>query len=265
VTRLRGSIEGAVASAARLIQGCWDWTGQAVDALMFPPYCPVCDADTGGPAFCPDCRGELLGASGPTCLRCAMPVGPFSDRSGGCSECRGRPMGFDRAIALGPYQGPIRHLCLGLKHERNAWMARWLAELVVEGRSEAIRAEVEAAGDAWVVPVPLHWRRRLARGYNQAEALAQGMARTLSLEVRRPLRRVVATPRMARIGRAERAKIMRDAFRARPVEALRGRTVLLVDDILTSGATCGAAARALKRAGASRVVVVVVARAEGKP
>ena len=265
MTGLRRSLEGGLASTARLARGGWIWAGKAVDSLLFPPYCPVCDADTGGPAFCRDCREELLGASGPSCPRCAMPVGPHADLADGCSECRGRSLGFDRAIALGPYQGPIRHLCLGLKRERNAWMARWLAELVAEGHLELLQTEAGAEGGAWVVPVPLHWSRRFARGYNQAEALAIGLARALSLKVRRPLRRVVATPKLARIGRAERAKIMRRAFRSRPDKSLRGRTVLLVDDILTSGATCGEAARALKRAGASRVVVVVVARAEGKP
>ena len=119
----------------------------------------------------------------------------------------------------------------------------------------------------WVVPVPLHWRRRFARGYNQAEALARGVARSLALpNSARPLRRVSATPTLARAGRSERAELMKGAFRARPRGGLKGRTVLLVDDILTTGATCGAAARALKRAGASRVVVlVVVARAGGEP
>ena len=259
----RGSIEAAFAGSARRLRHCWAWAGRAVDSLAFPPYCPACDADTGGPAFCPPCRLELLEASGPTCPRCAMPVGPHADLSGGCSECRGRPLGFDRAIALGPYQGPIRHLCLGLKHERNAWMARWVAELVVEGCLEDLRGEV-GAGD-WVVPVPLHWRRRLARGYNQAEALARGLARPLSLKVRPLLRRVEATPTLALAGRLERSKLMKQAFRARKDPGLEGRTVLLVDDILTTGATSGAAARALKKAGASRVVVVVVGRAGSGP
>jgi ComF family protein len=243
----------------------WNWAGIAVDSLLFPATCPVCGVGTDGPAFCPDCRRELLGAAGPTCPRCAMPVGPHADLLGGCSECRGQSLGFDRAIALGPYQGPIRHLCLKLKHEPNAWMARWLAELVVEGRSEALRLELSANPDAWVVPIPLHWRRRLIRGYDQAEALASGMARPLRLKVRSPLRRIRATPKLAMVGRTERSEIMRQAFQARPSPKLQGRTILLVDDILTTGATCGSAARALKRAGASRVVVVVVARAEGKP
>jgi len=251
------------AAAGRLLRACWEGAGRAVDALAFPAACSICDLDIEGPLVCEDCRGELLGASGSACVRCAMPMGPHADRAGGCSECRGRALGFDGAIALGPYQGPIRHLCLRLKHERNAWMARWLAELVAEARSGPLRAEVEAG--AWVVPVPLHWRRRLARGYNQAEELAFGLGRSLAAPVRPILRRPASTPPLALAGRAERAKIMRGAFRARPRPGLRGRPVLLVDDILTTGATAGAAARALKKAGAGRVVVVVVGRAEGKP
>jgi predicted amidophosphoribosyltransferase len=115
------------------------------------------------------------------------------------------------------------------------------------------------------VPVPLHWRRRWQRGYNQAEALARGLAVRLALPVRQPLRRVVSTPHLAQIGRVERARVMRGAFRAERTPALAGRPVLLVDDILTTGATCGAAARALKRGGAARVVAVVIGRAEGRP
>ena len=115
-----------------------------------------------------------------------------------------------------------------------------------------------------MVPVPLHWWRQWSRGYNQAEALARGLADRLSLRLVRPLHRITGTPPLARLGRTERAKLLRGAFRAERTPALRGRTVLLVDDILTTGATCGAAARELKRAGAKRVVVVVVGRAGGK-
>ena len=163
----------------------------------------------------------------------------------------------------GAYEGPVRRVCLMLKRDRNAWLARWVAEVVAEGQVDRLKAE--AGPGACVVPVPLHWRRRLSRGYNQAEALAVGLGRALGLEVRSPLRRVVDTPRLALAGRSERARIIRGAFRTRRRADLRGRTVLLVDDILTTGATSGAAARALKKAGAARVVAVVVARAEGKP
>lgn len=235
---------------------------RAIDALVFPWECPICDVSTTGSPFCESCRQELVEASGESCPRCAMPLGPWSDRSGGCSECRGRPLGFDQAIALGPYEGPIRNLCLRLKHETDAWLAPWLADVMIEARAE-LRGLPKGS---LVVPIPLHWRRRWERGYNQSEALARGLARRLSLRLAQPLRRPLATPRLAKAGRTERARVMSDAFRVRrgASRTIEGRTILLVDDILTSGATAGAAARTLKRAGAARVVVAVIARAEGK-
>jgi ComF family protein len=117
-----------------------------------------------------------------------------------------------------------------------------------------------------VVPIPLHWRRWWARGYNQSDELADALASRLGLRTVRPLRRVRATPKLAGMGRVERARNLRGAFQIRRPWSgrLAGRTILLIDDVLTSGATCGAAARTLKRAGAARVVAVVVGRAEGR-
>lgn len=238
-----------------------DWASEAVGTLVYPWECQVCGDDAERTPFCAECRMRLQTTQGTVCPRCAMPVGPWADVSGGCADCRGRSLGFDRAVALGAYEGPIRDLCLMLKHESNAWLAPWLAEILVSARTE-LRAE---SGDAWVVPIPLHWRRHWQRGYNQADALARGLAKNLSLSFRRSLRRRTATPPLALLGRTERTRLLRGAFQVRASKSLQGRTVLLVDDILTSGATSGAAARALKRAGAARVVVVIVARAEGKP
>jgi ComF family protein len=246
---------GRLTSAAR----------EALADLVAPAACPICGAEARGFPVCPDCLGELTdAASMPTCPRCALLVGPWASLDRGCSECRGRSIGFDAALALAPYQGPLRDLCLRLKHRRDAWLARWLAELLVDARPSAFRSESDRDPRALVVPVPLHWRRRLERGYNQAEALADALARRLGLRSARPLRRVKATAILAGSGRSERAERLRGAFRARPGRPLDGRTVLLVDDILTTGATCGSAARALKKAGAARVVAVVVARAEGR-
>jgi ComF family protein len=242
----------------------WDrWLAScvgAIDALVYPMACAVCRREGVSAPFCDDCRGEILDAGAAACARCAMTIGPWARRDGGCDECRGRSLGFDGAIALGPYQGPIRHLCLRLKQTSHAWLAPWLVDLLVEARADRLRGQ----GAAAVVPVPLHWRRQWRRGYNQADALARRLAGRLGLELAHPLSRIAATPPLAQSGRAERARLMRDAFRAAAVPALRGRTVLLVDDILTTGATCGAAARALKRGGVDRVVAVVIGRAEGR-
>jgi ComF family protein len=237
---------------------------EAAEALIFPWDCTICGARAAGGPVCADCRDEVVGAleSEAACPRCALSIGRFARRDGGCSRCRGRRLGFAAAIALGPDQRPIRHLCLLLKSERHAWMARWLVDALIEARDEVRRLP----GDAWVVPVPLHWRRHWKRGYNQADELALRLARRLALRRVRVLRRVVDADPLAGLGRTERARVMRDAFRVRASArtGLSGRTVVLVDDIMTTGATSGSAARTLKKAGAARVVVVVIGRTEGK-
>ncbi|MGE3818651.1 MAG: ComF family protein, partial [Isosphaeraceae bacterium] len=219
----------------------WSRGQGALTALVLPCDCPICGAeDDGRPwPFCEDCRGELLDAAGRCCARCAMTVGPF----GACRECRGRSFGFDRAIALGPYQGPLRALCLMLKHEPNAWLGPWLARLLIQARP-ALRDEAAEDPQALITPIPLHWRRWWSRGYNQSDELTRALAVPLGLRRARLLRRVRSTPKLAGLGRVERARVLRDAFRVRRPwsNRLKGRTVFLVDDILTSGATCGAAA-----------------------
>lgn len=243
------------------VQRWLGWTAEAVGALVYPWECAICDGNADRSPFCADCYAQLVAGHGNACLRCAMPIGPWANVADGCSDCRGRALGFDRALALGSYEGPVRDLSLMLKHERHAWLAPWLAEVLVHARPE-LRDE---SHDAWVTPIPLHWRRHWERGYNQADALARGLAQALSLRFRQLLRRRVPTPPLALLGRTERTRLLHGAFEARRGRSLKGRTVILVDDILTSGATSGAAARALKRAGAARVVVAVIGRAEGKP
>lgn len=242
------------------------WLGAlvgAVDALVFPWSCVVCGAEGSGGAFCPSCRGALLEhsakAEASACPRCALPAGPYADLRGGCGDCRGRSLGFEVAVALGPYDGALRDLCLRMKHDRDAWLAPWLSGLWAEARGEAIE-RLSLPPDAWIVPVPLHWRRHWERGYNQAEGLARGLSRQLDRPVRRPLRRVVYSEKLAQMSVTDRAEALREAFHAGGGRALRGRTILLVDDVLTTGATCGAAARALRKAGAERVIVAVIAR-----
>src|SRR5271166_3018856 len=236
---------------------------RAVDDLVFPWTCLVCGIEGGsfrGP-FCASCRARLLDAAATAgasaCPRCALPIGPHADLRRGCAECRGRSLGFDAALALGPYAESIRDLCLRLKHERNAWLAPWLGNLLADARRSEL---AQLPRDGWIVPIPLHRWRQLQRGYNQAEALAKGLSRSLGLRVHQPLRRINATDRLAHKTASDRVEVMRHAFRTRLEPGLNGRTILLVDDILTTGATCGAAARALKQAGAKQVIVAVLAR-----
>jgi len=252
-----GSNTGILASALRL-------TGGALGELVHPWRCVLCEASPPGlrSPFCDPCRAELLALSArfraSSCPRCALPAGPFADLEGGCSECRGKPLGFDAAVALGEHEEPWRGLCLKLKSHRGAWLAPWLGALLVEARGADLAAHRTA--ESRVVPVPQHWLRRLQRGYNQAEALARAAARPLGLQTSRTLRRVKPTHHLVGLGPKARAAAIRGAFVARRGANPRGETILLVDDVLTTGATLGEAARALKRAGARRVVAAVLTR-----
>jgi ComF family protein len=135
-----------------------------------------------------------------------------------------------------------------------------LAELLSDLWAEHAATRLRDLGADVVVPVPLHWRRRWSRGYNQSEALARGLAARLGLPCRpRWLRRARFTPDQSRQTAAARRDNVRSAFWARPRAGLRQRCVLLVDDVLTTGSTASEAARALRAAGAARVVVAVLA------
>jgi ComF family protein len=150
----------------------------------------------------------------------------------------------------------LRELILRIKQPNSEMLAEMLGVLWAEHAQARLR---EIGADV-VVPVPLHWRRRWSRGYNQSETLAQALAERLGLPCRpRWLRRVRNTPFQTEQTPAERRANVQAGFRARPRPQLHGRTVLLVDDVLTSGSTASEAARALRAAGAARVAVAVLA------
>ena len=159
---------------------------------------------------------------------------------------------------LGLYEGPLRDLCLLLKRESNAWLASWLGGMMVQVCKPDLG---RLPSSTWIIPIPLHWARSLSRGYNQAEALARSLAHHLDLELHQPLRRVKPTGYLFTKSSRERMAAMREVFQVRHPGQLRDRTILLVDDIMTTGATCGAASRVLKRAGARYIMAAVLGRA----
>jgi ComF family protein len=187
-------------------------------------------------------------------------VGPFVPLEDGCRGCRGHPLAFDRVVRLGPYDGLLRQVILRMKHVSGEGLAELLGLLWAEQAEPRVRElGVEA-----VVPVPLHWWRRWARGYNQSEALALALAARSHLPCRPGwLRRIRNTPRQTLQTAGARRQNVAGAFRARATPEVRGKTVLLVDDVLTTGSTASDAGRALRAAGAARIVVAVLARSQG--
>jgi ComF family protein len=232
--------------------------------VIYPPLCLVCDADLESAAekFCADCLAEMVARDEPVCMRCGLRVGPYVDTSLGCLACKREDHRFDAAIRLGSYCGKLRDTLLSFKSVHNELLGPALARQLVDSQGAALRA-VQASV---VIPVPLHFLRKLQRGFNQAETLAASLARELKLPHRsRILKRVRRTRPQSELSRDERRGNVSGAFSARRKAILKGATVLLVDDILTTGATCSEAARALKKAGAARVIVAVIARSQEQP
>jgi ComF family protein len=184
-------------------------------------------------------------------------LGPHVDPNAGCSLCLRESFAFDAAYRLGSYDGLLRELILRAKFHGPA-LAEYLADLWCDVAAEPLRN----AGCDVVVPVPLHWRRRLWRGYNGAEAVAQVLAERLGLPCHAAaLKRIRSTPVQPGHSWTQRRVNVRGAFRASRWADLRGRRVLLVDDVMTSGSTASASSVALKQAGAVHLVVAVLARA----
>jgi ComF family protein len=223
-----------------------------------PPRCPACGSITADPhRFCLDCWSSLTFLGDPSCACCGLPFDYDSSGTGEalCGRCLADPPRFDRLRAAVGYGEIARRVALKLKYSGRPGVAETLAALMAR--------HLPQGGDAILVPVPLHRWRIWKRGYNQSALIAAALSRRSGLEAAPDLlRRVKATPPLRGLGRRERAETLRGAFRV-PAEAkprLQGRHLILIDDVYTSGATAGACAKALKRAGAASVHVLCWAR-----
>ncbi len=246
------------ASLRRLSAGLRQAGGGLLDMLL-PPRCLGCAAEVAEQGtLCPDCFAGLSVIGAPFCVRCGVPFAHAAQAEGGlCPRCRERLPAFREARAAFRYDEGAKRLILPFKHGDRTHLAGPLArQMARAGAPLLARAEV-------IAPVPAHWQRLLARRYDQAALLARALGRIAA----RPavpdlLRRTRRTPPLGDKGALERALTVEGAFAvSRPgLAMLAGRQVLLVDDVMTSGATADACARALLAAGAAAVDVLAAAR-----
>ena len=245
----------------RFHYGVGDLTKACRD-LLFPPHCVYCGISLPEnycePLLCEDCRNLLGPATWHGCRRCGgLSDGePAADR---CVLCKKTPLKFDSVIPLGGYHSGLREAIFRMKHPSHDALSLALGQLLVERRREQL-AEVQANV---IVPIPMFWRRRLRRGKNGPELLAGCLSKSLQIPALRLLSRCRNTPPQSSQPPSQRFDNIRGAFAVRRPAHVKNARILLVDDVLTTGATCSEAAKMLKKAGAASVAVAVVARAEG--
>ena len=251
------SLSGQLRGALRLAQGAWSHASKLALDVALPTLCVACREPVSGEGVCAKCWAKLSFIAPPFCPRLGIPFvyDPGPDLLS--MEAIANPPAYQRARAAVRYDDVARTLVHALKYQDRTDLApamgRWMA-----------RAGRELLGEAdALVPVPLHWRRGWSRRYNQSGALARAIERQSGVKlVSEALRRVRPTQQQIGLSKAERASNVQGAFKvaADRKADIAGRRVILIDDVLTSGATAGACAQALLRAKAAQVDVLVFAR-----
>jgi len=245
-----------MAFANALVDGAGAGLRGLVDMLM-PPACMACKVPVATPlSLCADCWSSLPAIAGARCGCCGIPLPIAYQTETVCLGCLKEPPDFDGARSPYLYDGPARLMVLGLKNGRETYAAPMAAAMLRAAGGMASPGQL-------VIPVPLHRWRILSRGYNQAALLARAIARqsggVLALDT---LVRTRPTPRSQGMTRPQRQRNVKGAFRIAPPQrtSLKGAHVLLIDDVMTSGATASACARALRRGGAASIHVLTYAR-----
>ncbi|NLH15223.1 MAG: ComF family protein [Phycisphaerae bacterium] len=230
---------------------------ESVNHLLWPTICLGCrsrkdDLDT---FLCADCWRDLMAAcGGDYCPRCGRQASRYSRIDNRCGDCQDRLIAFDAIARAGVYSGALRQIILSIKFQDRGELAEPLIRILNASLGSAAFAD----SIDYFVPVPLHWRRRLSRGFNQSRLLAGGLVHPTAT-VNTDLVRIRNTPTQWSLDPAQRRRNVRGAFAVRKNHKFSGKRVCMVDDITTSNATLNECAAVLRRAGAEKVYALVAA------
>lgn len=249
---LRGLVSGAVRHGIH-----------AGTDLLYPPACSFCGVDIAEPAdeiqLCLPCRSSLLNFRGARCRACGCELPPgFLDDQTSCANCRDEKFKFSSVMAAAAYRDDARDAVLRMKFSGSHGLAIAVSQLLLQ----TMKSQFERFAPTVVAPIPMHWTRRLWRGTNCPETIAEHLADGLNVPFAPDLLvRIRKTQRQTFLPPGQRQENVRGAFRPRKGYDLADLRVLLVDDVLTTGATCNEAAKVLLAARAQAVAVAVIARA----
>jgi competence protein ComFC len=225
--------------------------------IALQDYCRLCNSDIGDrdKYFCPDCWQSLgFCIVDSYCLRCGKEISVFGRLPDGCADCQGQDFHFDSIHCLGAYREPLRNLIVKFKLSDRTEL---LAPLVNLAQNAVERMDFRNAID-YVVPVPLHWRKRFKRGFNQSALIAKRLDFG-NAGFNTDLVRTRYTDEQVGLSPAARRKNVKGAFAVRSRHDFEGKSICLFDDIKTTGATLNECAKVLKEAGAKKVFAFVLA------
>ena len=221
--------------------------------LILPVYCLLCkeqlsyQTDT---YLCDACRKNLVLISGKVCNKCGRPF-----INGICGICREKQFCFSKARASGIYDGSVRECIHFFKYKKKTYLLNTLFEVFLLPNS------LDFLSCDLIVPVPLHWIREYSRGFNQAELIGKKISKRFNIPLSKTsLKRTKATPSQTGLSLKERTKNIKGAFSVRNEQKLNGKRILLVDDVMTTGATVNECSRVLLQAGAREILVYTLAR-----
>lgn len=248
-----------VIGMSTVVESARTWLNAGL-GFVYPEVCQFCHQGRATPAesfICADCRAQVEVIEPPFCSRCGLPFQGAITSEFECASCRQMNWPFSCARAAVAAQGLMLEVIHRYKYQHALWLEPFLAELLIRRAAP----ELQAGHWDWIVPVPLHSVKQREREFNQAERLARRLSAATGVPVHhRLLRRVQPTRTQTQLTREERLANVRRAFALGRGQRLSGKRFVIVDDVLTTGATTGACAGVLRAGGAAEVCVWTVAR-----
>ena len=240
-----------------------------ITSLLYPATCVCCESSLLRPPklvdddfasnWCDDCWTQLPESWCRGCPRCAALIARPVEGDERCSLCRDASFRFDGSVSVGNYQGMLKRLVLDLKGSMNESLTLQLGRVL----GDRILRREELKSVDLLVPVPIHWRRRFSRGFHAAGVIAEGVRSMTGIAIGDVLKCERLTEKQGTLTGAKRFSNVKGAFVLRSLVSLEGSRIVLVDDVMTSGATLSELAKVLKKAGAASVHCAILARGTG--